>query len=354
MKRVGEEQVNEEGTKRPKGDGVDTRWLVRSGEVGAIIGKKGSTVKNIRNESGSCVSILNKNQTVKSADAVMLVRGSEEVIANGVRMIVEAIVQSSRERDPSAPEETVLTMLVPSVQVGAIIGKGGEMIKSIISETAATIKISKEPLQGSTEKSVELSGNAAAISAATLRIMAELKNHPVKEGTARQHYRPGMQLEMQAPMGYGQQPQYGNPMMGMGQMGGQMGGMGQMGNYPPMQQQMPRNQASLYSTGQPSPVTQRSSEPLTGDNLKPGQMMQKVSIPSVSAGSVIGKRGAMIQNISKQTGCNIIIAPPEDEAQYERIVSIKGSAEGIDAAITMIRQVIETAQYGGMGGAPAY
>ena len=33
---------------------------------------------------------------------------------------------------------------------------------------------------------------------------------------------------------------------------------------------------------------------------------------------------------------------------YERIVSIKGSAEGIDAAITMIRQVIETAQYGGM------
>merc|ERR1740130_1093676 len=358
MKRVGEEEVNAQGaTKRAKRDGIDTRWLIRGGEVGAIIGKKGSTVKRIREESGSCVSILNKT-SVKTSDQVMLIRGSEEVIAHGVRLVAEAIMQSARERDPSAPEETTLTLLVPAVQVGAIIGKGGEMIKSIIAETAANLKISKEALQNSTEKSVGMTGNSAAIAAATTRVLDELKNHPVKEGTARQPYRPEMLQDML------QQPQmnpYQNQWAGMAGMGG-MGMQQGMGAYPPMQQQqMPRAQPMYVGNamaGQPSQVTTRSvGEDESEAGLKPGQVMQKVSIPSVSAGSVIGKRGAMIQQISKSTGCNIIIANPEEEAQYERIVTLKGSPEGIDSAITLIRQVIEGQQsygYSTAGAMPAY
>jgi len=71
-----------------------------------------------------------------------------------------------------------------------------------------------------------------------------------------------------------------------------------------------------------------------------GSLTAEVQIPSAVAGSVIGKRGAVIQDINARSGCNVSIRDGEDDTNT-RTVSIKGSAAGIPVALGMIRMVAE-------------
>jgi len=323
MKRSLEEENDVLGEKRSRGDGkLDTRWIIRGNQAGGIIGKGGSTIQSIRQDSGACVSILNKNSKAdKQSDQVMLVRGSIQEVAAGLQLIGDAMLQSSRQENA---ETAAIQMLVPSCQVGAIIGKAGVTIQAIQTDTTASIKITKEALGVSTDKGVDMIGTPAALRAATERILIELEQHPVKEGTPLTQYKPGaayaMQPQYPVQQGYPMFDQYQTPFMQ--QPYGAVGGAAM---------RKPANAAGVIGQSM--------------GGVQDVKMEQKISIPAVCSGSVIGKRGATIQAMCKSSGANIIIAPPDETSPSERIVSIKGSPEGIERAINMIRQVIEQFQY---------
>lgn len=331
--------------KRNKAGKLDTRWIIKGNQVGGVIGKNGATVKTIREQSSACVSVLNRKSADKQSDQLMLVRGTAEEVAEGLKLIAIALLEAQASRRDGESVELAssinLTMLVPSVQVGAIIGKQGATIQAINKDSGAVLQIAKEAYAGSTDKSVDISGSPESICAATLKVLLELEAHPIKEGTSQTNYRPG-QMAPAGPAGGMQQ---------MGQMGGVLGGMagnpynftaadyggmaGMAAQMPGFTQQIPVSRV----------VRSGGSSGGSGDNMKEGHIEQKISIPTVCAGTVIGKRGATIQALSKQSGCNIIIAPPETEAVYERIVTLKGNPEAIEKAIALIRQVIEQFQY---------
>lgn len=316
---------------------LDTRWIIKGNQTGGVIGKGGATVKNIREVSGACVSVLNR-KSEKLSDQLMLVRGSADEVAEGVKLIASALLESAATRKDGEQVELALslalTMVVPAVQVGAIIGKSGATIQSITKETGVTVQIAKEVFPGTTDKAVDLNGSPEGLCAATLKILVELEAHPVKEGTHQVNYRPGERAA--APAAPQMAAMGANPYnftadyTGMGQMA-QMGAMGQMQGFP---QSIPVSR--VVRSGGSSDGSSEGKE---------GHIEQKISIPTVCAGTVIGKRGATIQALSKQSGCNIIIAPPETEAVYERIVSLKGNPDSIEKAIALIRQVIEQFQY---------
>merc|ERR1712130_1030985 len=71
------------------------------------------------------------------------------------------------------------------------------------------------------------------------------------------------------------------------------------------------------------------------------QKLEKIVIPSVCAGIVIGKGGSIISEIKQQSGCHISIATPEPSAPTDRVVSIKGTKHGIHTAIYLIRQRVD-------------
>jgi len=70
---------------------------------------------------------------------------------------------------------------------------------------------------------------------------------------------------------------------------------------------------------------------------------QKIALPVQCAGCVIGKGGAVIRDLRKESGTNISIADAEPGAT-ERVVTLTGTAQGIQQAIFLITKLVEAYQ----------
>jgi hypothetical protein len=68
---------------------------------------------------------------------------------------------------------------------------------------------------------------------------------------------------------------------------------------------------------------------------------QKIAIPAICTGSIIGKAGNRIRDIKLQTGCSISIAATDSTNLNERVVTITGSALGVQHCINIIRTIVE-------------
>lgn len=331
------EETTDPAMKKPRveGDGSElqeVRMIVDNFEASVIIGKGGANVKKIRTDSNAFVSILKTEGSSK--ERVMQVKGTVEYNVAALRAIADLLISNDQEKKQAEnPEATVETLcfklLIPKSLAGAIIGRAGAIIKSIQEDTGAKVSVSTEPLGASTEKSVSVTGNTEQLQAAITRILTQIRDNPPRAGTTSIPYVPGQPVFAAAPGGnpYGAPPQqaYGMPPQGYG-MPQQQYGM-------PMGQPMG---APQQVGGAPSGVTK----------------VEKIVIPTICAGTVIGKGGSIIRDIKMQSGTQISVAAPEPTAPNDRVVSISGAPQGITTAIFLIRQRVES--YQPPAGAPVY
>jgi len=328
-KRAADSEVaGEEGVKKPRMDGEgelqEVRVLVDNYEASVIIGRGGENVKKIRADTSAFLSILKSEGSGK--ERVMQVKGTVEFNTAALKAIAELMINNANQKNADNAEAEATTthqfkLLVHKNLAGAIIGKGGVIIQAIQSETGARVSLSTEPLGGSSEKTVTISGTVDQVFDASTRILTQIRDNPVRSGTSHVPYVPGQgafgvppaaaygmppQGMYGAPQGYGAPQSYGMPQMGMGgPMGAMGGGAGQaMG----------------------------------------AQKTEKIVIPTVCAGTVIGKQGSIIREINAQSGTKISVAAAEPTAPNDRVVSITGPASGIQAAIYLIRQRVESYQ----------
>lgn len=370
---------------------IEVRWLIDAREMGAVIGKGGSTVKAIRDESGAFVSILKDRDLPKEAqktpEKVMLIGSTTvEKVVHAVRLVAEALLLSSKQRaerhedggaSAAVTEIVNLKMLVHELVVGAIIGKGGATIKALAADTGARVQISKEALVGSTEKSVTLSGSAEQVSMATASIMTALEEHPLRPGSRMVHYNPagpayGAAMGRQAPAGaYG--AQYGAPPGAAptpyanyspygdagfspfdpyaaayaaqgGALGGALGGApyaAQAAGFPAAARMPTLPQGAARGSRTEGATPTGGAKWAAPRAARDGQEQRTIAIPTQCAGSVIGKRGAVIKDLSARSGTTLVIADADAGNPGERLVTITGSAEGIVLATELIRQIVE-------------
>jgi predicted RNA-binding protein YlqC (UPF0109 family) len=294
----------------------EIRCLIENSQVGGIIGKGGANVKRVREDSGAFVSIL-KAEFRNVQERIMVIKGTAAEIAHATHLIagllVDAAFARDKKDDSSAardPETTIaIRYLVHRTAVGAIIGKAGAVIQETQASTNARVQVSNEPLPQSTEKSVMLTGTPLAIRHAAHRILTQLRDNPLRTGTKVYPYVPGQPIFAQSPYGglssstltpYAARPQL--PIYGQ--------------------------QASLLA---PYGVPQATST-------------QKIAIPTVCVGCVIGKGGSVIRDLRVQSGTNISIADPEPTSPNERVVTLTGTPQGIQTAVFLIRQLVEQYQ----------
>jgi len=301
-------QTQEESQSFNEQETSEIRVLINNEVVGAIIGKGGANVQRVREETGVFLSIL-KTESRSVTERIMVVKGSTESVPLAIQSIATTIQDLNSES-----KDCALGVLVHKTAVGALIGKGGSTIKDIQQSTGVRMQISNEPLPGSTEKNVTITGSAKTIYTAVVRILALLKENPLRPGTKSMPYVPGAPVY--------QQPPYGYPPMGHGAPFQQ----------PPyqQQQQMPSLGMQGPPYGMPPPGPQTNT--------------QKIAIPTVCAGCVIGKGGSVIRDLRMQSGSNISIADAEQSNPTERVVTITGTQQGINSAIYLIRQLVEQYQ----------
>jgi len=330
MKRAHDEQLDDVNEKKSRvdEDGLqEVRVLIDNPEASVIIGKAGANVKRIRIESGAFISIL-KNENPSSKERVMTVKGTVEKNASAFKLISELLIEALNEKNAKqgiatdAPVDSItLKLLIHKFLAGSVIGKGGEIIKAIQTETGVRMQISNDPLPASTEKTVKLTGTVDVIFAGVTRVLTQLFENPLRTGCSTALYVPGAPGTdpFAAASPYGGVPGYG--------------GYAPPG-YPPA--------AAPYGAQAPyAPPAAAAYPPAAAAPTGPTKT-EKIVIPTVCAGTVIGKGGSIIGDIKRQSGAQITIAAAEPTAPDDRIVSITGTSQGISTAIYMIRQRVES------------
>jgi len=312
MMMKGNEGAGEDNKVGPDpGETQELRILIDNNQVGGIIGKGGANVTRVREEAGIFLSILKAESNV--TERVMVLKGQYEQLVKGILMISTLLIEADakfKKETPNLQEgQTRLRLLVHRHAVGAVIGKGGAVIKETQQETGARVQVSNDPLPQSTEKTVTISGTPMAIHQATMRVLGQLRENPLRPGTKSYPYVPGLTAFPAVPAQFGQQmyQQQFSPFGMQGGFGGGEGGFGGMGA------------AAQANT-------------------------QKIAIPTICAGCVIGKGGAVIRDLRAQSATNISIADAESTNPNERVVTLTGTPQGIQTAIFLIRQLVEQYQ----------
>ncbi|XP_047966390.1 protein BTR1-like [Salvia hispanica] len=122
------------------------RFLLSNAEAGSVIGKGGSTINDIQSQSGARIQLSrNYEYFPGTSDRVVMVSGRVDDILKALDLIMsklldEFYVEDGGQVDP----ESKIRLVVPNSSCGGIIGKGGAIIRSLIEDSRASIKISPQ------------------------------------------------------------------------------------------------------------------------------------------------------------------------------------------------------------------
>lgn len=317
--------MSTEGTPTHSGPSDSVRFLIENTQVGAIIGKGGSNVSRIREETGVFLSIL-KTDIKQVSERIMMMKGDSATIGLAVSAVAQNLRDSHTIRNNTADSSTdigstSIRLLVHRAACGAIIGKAGATIKETQQDCGVRIQISNDPLPNSTDKAVTITGTPAQLKGAMQRILDQLRDNPLRPGTKEYQYIPGAPLLAA---------------MNMSALAAALPGL------PPSVH--PLYAQTLSGLGAQHPLfahTQAAVSGLGGISLAGPTTTQKIAIPTVTAGCVIGKMGSTIRDIRMQSQTSISIADPDPSTPGERIVTLTGSQQGIQTAIYLIRNLVE-------------
>ncbi|XP_012216783.1 insulin-like growth factor 2 mRNA-binding protein 1 isoform X6 [Linepithema humile] len=275
------------------------RILVQSDMVGAIIGRQGSTIRTITQQTRARVDVHRKDN-VGSLEKAITIYGNPENCTNACKKILEVMQQEANNTNKG---EITLKILAHNNLIGRIIGKGGNTIKRIMQDTDTKITVSSinDINSFNLERIITVKGSIDNMSKAESMISSKL----------RQSYENDLQaMAPQSMMFPGLHPM---AMMSTAGMSYSSRGSG------------------LYGSG-PAPYPfQGNLPPQQGIAASDTQETTFLYIPNNSVGAIIGTKGSHIRNIIRFSGASVKIAPLEQdkpaEQQTERKVTIVGSPE---------------------------
>lgn len=186
------------------------RMLMHGKEVGSIIGKKGETVKRIREQSSARITISEGS----CPERITTITGSTAAVFHAVSMIAfkldEDLCSAPANGGNVSRPPVTLRLVIPASQCGSLIGKAGTKIKEIRETTGAQVQVAGDLLPNSTERAVTVSGVPDAIILCVRQICAVILESPPKGATI--PYHPSLSLGtvlLSANQGFSVQGQYG-------------------------------------------------------------------------------------------------------------------------------------------------
>ncbi|KAG4177845.1 hypothetical protein ERO13_A10G003000v2 [Gossypium hirsutum] len=156
------------------------KLLCQADKVGSLIGKGGSVVRAMQNDTGAAIKI---SDTSHDSDERIVVISAREHAEQRYSPAQDAVVRvQSRIAEigfePGAP--IVARLLVPSQQVGYLLGKGGHIVSEMRRATGANIRVSsKEQLSKSAglqnDEVVQVIGSLQSVQDALFHITGRLR-----------------------------------------------------------------------------------------------------------------------------------------------------------------------------------
>ncbi|GAV73641.1 KH_1 domain-containing protein [Cephalotus follicularis] len=278
-------------------DSEDTvyRYLCPVRRIGSIIGKGGEIVKQLRIDTKAKIRI---GETVPGCDERVVTIYSSSDETNGFedsgnyispaqdalfRVHDRVIAEELHSDDESERTHQIIArLLVPSDQIGCIIGKGGQIVQNIRSDTGAQIRILKDDhlpaCALNSDELVQILGEAAVVKKALYQIASRLHENPSRS----QHMLTSAISNVYPSGGSLITPTAGGPIVGIAPLMNPYGGYkGDSGDW----------SRSLYSAPR--------------DEMSLKEFSLRLVCPIANIGGVIGKGGAIINQIRQESGAAI-------------------------------------------------
>ncbi|XP_031434759.1 poly(rC)-binding protein 3 isoform X1 [Clupea harengus] len=301
------------------------RLLMHGKEVGSIIGKKGETVKKMREESGARINISDGS----SPERIVTITGASEVIFKAFAMIAEKFEEDINacmiNSTVTSKPPVTLRLVFPASQCGSLIGKGGSKIKEIRETTGAQVQVAGDLLPDSTERAVTVSGTPHAITQCVRHICTVMLESPPKGATIPYRPKPSPAgahsvMQQQHPSAAFAMPgQYAIPHQDLTKL-----------------HQLAMQHIPLTSLGQHNPT-------FPGLEAQMHTSSHELTIPNDFIGCIIGRQGSKINEIRQMSGAQIKIAGATDGSAV-RHVTITGSPANISVAQYLINASLEMAK----------
>lgn len=129
--------------------------IIPHSAIGLVIGKGGENIKKIQNESGATVRV-DPNTVDEKGNKLCTITGTKQAVEEA-HMQVSNVIESAaikRPRTQTMDGADQYRMKIPASRTGAIIGKGGETIKSIKQQSGCDIELDKHAKECGPDESV--------------------------------------------------------------------------------------------------------------------------------------------------------------------------------------------------------
>ena len=135
--------------------------LIPGHKVGLVIGKGGETIKQIQEQTGATLIII-QDSNQQTEQKPMRITGTPESVERAKAEVFKILNQQ------------VEYVMVASNKVGLVIGKGGETIKSIIQASGAHVEIDRIAPPEAVEKNFIIRGSTEAVERAKKMVLEKI------------------------------------------------------------------------------------------------------------------------------------------------------------------------------------
>uniref|UniRef100_A0A2K5HW82 K Homology domain-containing protein n=1 Tax=Colobus angolensis palliatus TaxID=336983 RepID=A0A2K5HW82_COLAP len=254
-------------------------------EVGSIIGKKGESVKKMREERGARINISEGN----CPERIITLAGPTNAIFKAFAMIIDKL-----EEDISSSMTNSTAASRPPVTLRLVVPASGCKIKEIRESTGAQVQVVGDMLPNSTEQAITIAGIPQSIIECVKQICMVMLESPPKGVTMPYRPKPSSSPVIFAGEAYTIQGQYAIPQPDLTKL-----------------HQLAMQHAGLDTSAQTT--------------------SHELTIPNDLIGCITGRQGAKINEIRQMSGAQIKIANPV-EGSTDGQVTIPGSAASISLA----------------------
>lgn len=270
--------------------------MVPGPKVGLVIGKGGETIKHLQEKAAVKMVMIQDSNQPTSFDKPLRITGDLDKCQMARDMVMELINDKEDDFSPARNEygagpgpgpgpgpRNQMEIPVPRNLVGVIIGRGGEMIKKIQSETGAKVQFKQDDGEGP-ERMCTVSGGPDKVQQA-----ANMINDLV------------------------------NTAMRQNDQGGRGRGRGR-GNDP----------NGGYGDQRPGGGRDRFGGGFTDET--------DFTVPADKCGLIIGKGGETIREINRQSGAHVELSRSQPPNSRDRVFKVSGTPDQIEQALHMMSE----------------
>ncbi|PQP95804.1 RNA-binding KH domain-containing protein PEPPER-like [Prunus yedoensis var. nudiflora] len=333
------------GRMKPSQEVLTFRLLCHEERVGGVIGKGGSIIKTLKQETGCEIKVM--EGVPDSEDRLIIVSGPAHP-DDRISPVQDAVlrVQSRIFRAaPNSKEQSMMArLLVSSNQIGCLLGKGGAIIAEMRKLSRAHIRImGKDQIPKCApddEELVQINGEFEAVKDALLQITTRLRHHYFRDAFPSINYPPNPAYLDQPPFQSYMRRDFSPPGMhsNLGMPFHKLGGPPHLSERRPWGPQghlegggplglpnfAPQRRIPGFGGSQPAIITNTTVE---------------VVVPSSLVPVINGEDGECLKQIRQISDAKVTITEPKPGA-LETVIIISGTPEQTHAAQSLIQAFV--------------